>query len=178
LRTPTRILVVDDDPTNVEVLRVRLSAQGYEVVTAIDGEEGLQRACELEPDLVLLDVMMPKLDGISVLKELKADITLRFMLRLLRMRSVSSSSSRDPIGFMESIHSGMQGRYSGSPSMRKIWASCGLIGTILDSIYARARVNVNLELSRSGNGVRNGFRGRGQSAESALDTLYVARNRG
>jgi adenylate cyclase len=69
-------LVIDDDPTNVEVLRVRLSAQGYEVVTAIDGEEGLQRARELEPDLVLLDVMMPKLDGISVLKELKADITL------------------------------------------------------------------------------------------------------
>ena len=79
MRTPTRILVVDDDPVNVEVLRVRLSAQGYEVVTAIDGEEGLQRARELEPDLVLLDVMMPKLDGISVLKELKADITLRFM---------------------------------------------------------------------------------------------------
>jgi adenylate cyclase len=55
-------LVVDDDPINVEVLRVRLSAQGYEVVTAIDGEDGLQRARELEPDLVLLDVMMPKLD--------------------------------------------------------------------------------------------------------------------
>jgi adenylate cyclase len=61
------------------VLRVRLSAQGDEVVTAVDGEEALRRACELEPDLVLLDVMMPKLDGISVLKELKADITLRFI---------------------------------------------------------------------------------------------------
>jgi adenylate cyclase len=71
--------VVDDDPTNVEVLRVRLSAQGYEVVTAVDGEEALQRARELEPDLALLDVMMPKLDGISVLKELKADITLHFI---------------------------------------------------------------------------------------------------
>jgi CheY-like chemotaxis protein len=80
-------LVVDDDPTNVEVLRVRLSAQGYEVVTAIDGEEGLQRARELEPDLVLLDVMMPKLDGISVLKELKADITLRFMPVMTRATS-------------------------------------------------------------------------------------------
>jgi adenylate cyclase len=52
-------LVVDDDPTNVEVLRVRLSAQGYEVVTAADGDEALQRAHALEPDLVLLDVMMP-----------------------------------------------------------------------------------------------------------------------
>ena len=79
LRTPPRILVVDDDPTNVEVLRVRLSAQGYEVITAADGDEALQRARALEPDLVLLDVMMPKLDGISVLKELKADTTPRFV---------------------------------------------------------------------------------------------------
>jgi adenylate cyclase len=79
LRTPPRILVVDDDPTNVGVLRVRLSAQGYEVIIAVDGEEALQRARELEPDLVLLDVMLPKLDGISVLKELKADVTLGFI---------------------------------------------------------------------------------------------------
>jgi class 3 adenylate cyclase len=71
--------VVDDDPTNLEVLRVRLSAQGYEVVTAVDGEDALRRARELKPDLVLLDVMMPNLDGISVLKELKGDITLRYI---------------------------------------------------------------------------------------------------
>jgi CheY-like chemotaxis protein len=75
LRTPPRILVVDDNPTNLEVLQVRLSAQGYEIVTAVDGEDALRRRRELEPDLVLLDVMMPKLDGISVLKELKADTT-------------------------------------------------------------------------------------------------------
>ena len=79
MRTPPRILVVDDDPTNLEVLRVRLSAQGYEVVTAVDGEDALRRARELKPDLVLLDVMMPNLDGISVLKELKGDITLRYI---------------------------------------------------------------------------------------------------
>ena len=56
--------MVDDDATNLEVLRVRLSAQGYEVVAAVDGEDALRRARELKPDLVLLDVMMPKLDGI------------------------------------------------------------------------------------------------------------------
>ena len=71
--------MVDDDPTNLEVLRVRLSAQGYEVVIAVDGEDALRRARELKPDLVLLDVMMPKLDGISVLKELKGDITLGYI---------------------------------------------------------------------------------------------------
>jgi adenylate cyclase len=79
LRTPPRILVVDDNPTNLEILRVRLNAQGYEVVTAVDGEDALTRARELEPDLVLLDVMMPKLDGISVLKLLKQDTKLRFV---------------------------------------------------------------------------------------------------
>jgi adenylate cyclase len=79
LRTPPRILAVDDNPTNLEILRVRLNAQGYEVVTAVDGEDALARARELEPDLVLLDVMMPKLDGISVLKVLKQDSKLRFV---------------------------------------------------------------------------------------------------
>jgi adenylate cyclase len=73
LRTPPRILAVDDLPGNLEILRVRLEAQGYEVVTAVDGEDALARARELEPDLVLLDIMMPKLDGISVLKQLKQD---------------------------------------------------------------------------------------------------------
>ena len=79
MRNPPRILVVDDNPTNVEILRVRLSAQGYEVVTAADGEEALTQARALDPDLVLLDVMMPKLDGISVLKELKQDAKLKFV---------------------------------------------------------------------------------------------------
>ena len=79
MRNPPRILVVDDNPTNVEILRVRLDAQGYEVVTAADGEEALTQARALEPDLVLLDVMMPKLDGISVLKELKQDAKLQFV---------------------------------------------------------------------------------------------------
>jgi adenylate cyclase len=79
LRTPPRILAVDDNPTNLEILRARLNAHEYDVVTAEDGEAALSRARELEPDLVLLDIMMPKLDGISVLKQLKQDATLRFV---------------------------------------------------------------------------------------------------
>jgi class 3 adenylate cyclase len=79
LRTPPRILVVDDNATNREVLQVRLVAQGYEIVTAVDGEDALAKVREFEPDLVLLDVMMPKLDGISVVKQLKQDSKLRFI---------------------------------------------------------------------------------------------------
>ena len=77
MRTPPRILAVDDMPENLEILRVRLEANGYEVVTASDGEEGLAAARQLTPDLILLDVMMPKRDGISVVRELKADPALR-----------------------------------------------------------------------------------------------------
>jgi adenylate cyclase len=79
LRTPPRILIADDNPNNIEVLRVRLGAQGYDIVTAADGEEALTRARADDPDLILLDVMMPKRDGISVLKELKADSSSRFV---------------------------------------------------------------------------------------------------
>jgi class 3 adenylate cyclase/CheY-like chemotaxis protein len=73
LRNPPRILAVDDVPTNLDILRVRLESQGYEVFTAGDGEEALARAAELSPDLILLDIMMPKLDGIEVVKRLKQD---------------------------------------------------------------------------------------------------------
>ena len=58
---------------------MRLEAHGYEVVTAADGEEALARAREVGPDLVLLDIMMPKLDGISALKQLKQDTSLGFV---------------------------------------------------------------------------------------------------
>lgn len=58
---------------------MRLSAHGYEIVTAADGEEGLAKARALKPDLILLDIMMPRLDGISVLKELKRDESLGFI---------------------------------------------------------------------------------------------------
>jgi len=94
LRTPPRILVVDDNPTNLEVLRVRLIAHGYEVVTAVDGEDALNRVRGVAPDLVLLDVMMPKVDGISVVRELKQDNTLRFTPIIL---VTAKSDTRDVI---------------------------------------------------------------------------------
>jgi adenylate cyclase len=77
LRDPPLILAVDDTPENLEILSVRLEANGYRVETAEDGEEGLARARELQPDLILLDIMMPKLDGISVVRALKQDPVLK-----------------------------------------------------------------------------------------------------
>lgn len=77
MHDPPRILAVDDTPENLEILRLRLEANGYEVMTAADGEEGLVKVREFKPDLILLDIMMPKLDGISVVRTLKQDASLR-----------------------------------------------------------------------------------------------------
>ena len=78
MRTPPRILIVDDNATNVKVLQTRLVAEGYEVITAADGEEGLAAARQQAPDLILLDVMMPKLDGFEVCRRLRADAEFPF----------------------------------------------------------------------------------------------------
>jgi len=71
VRNPPRILIADDNPANVRILRMRLAADGHEIVTAGDGEEALAVANESQPDLILLDVMMPKIDGIEVCRRLK-----------------------------------------------------------------------------------------------------------
>lgn len=83
MRTPPLILAVDDVSENLEIVQMRLEANGYDVATASDGLEGLAKARALVPDLILLDIMMPKLDGISVLKEIKADPSLGFIPVLL-----------------------------------------------------------------------------------------------
>jgi class 3 adenylate cyclase len=79
LHTPPRILVVDDTPENLEIITMRLQAHGYDIVTAVDGEDALDKVTASTPDLVLLDIMMPKLDGIAVTKRLKADQSLPFI---------------------------------------------------------------------------------------------------
>ena len=68
---PETILVVDDDPDIARFVEVNLRSAGYEVSVAGDGEEALERATELRPDLVLLDVMMPRLDGFEVAQRLR-----------------------------------------------------------------------------------------------------------
>jgi DNA-binding response OmpR family regulator len=67
-----KILVVEDEPAMVAGLRDNFEFEGYEVITARDGVEGLQRALDESPDLVILDVMMPRMSGLEVCKQLRA----------------------------------------------------------------------------------------------------------
>lgn len=68
-----KILIVDDEKDLVETITFRLEASGYEVIAAYDGQEGLDKARSEHPDLILLDVMMPKMDGYQVCRLLKFD---------------------------------------------------------------------------------------------------------
>ncbi|PYY14132.1 MAG: DNA-binding response regulator [Acidobacteria bacterium] len=68
----TKILIVEDEPNMVAGLRDNFEFEGYEVLSAYDGSEGLEKALANSPDLVLLDVMMPKMSGLDVCKQLKA----------------------------------------------------------------------------------------------------------
>src|SRR5699024_1851965 len=68
-----KVLTVDDEPDVLLLCRVNLEFEGYEVVEASDGEEAMHKLREERPDVVLLDVMMPKMDGWQVLRAIKAD---------------------------------------------------------------------------------------------------------
>ena len=67
-----RILIVDDEKRIVNFLSSKLKASGYEVLTASNGLEGLEQAQAQEPDLIVLDLLMPKMDGLEMLKELRS----------------------------------------------------------------------------------------------------------
>src|SRR5579864_1382502 len=79
MRTPPLILIADDNPMNVDVLRARLAAHNYDLITAADGEQALAAAREHRPDLILLDVDMPKMDGLEVCRRLRGDDSVPFI---------------------------------------------------------------------------------------------------
>lgn len=71
-----KVLVCDDDPLLVELMEFRLQAKGFDVVTAVDGEDALHKVASEKPSLVVLDAMMPRLDGFETLRRIKEDVAL------------------------------------------------------------------------------------------------------
>ncbi|MFC2017242.1 response regulator transcription factor [Chloroflexota bacterium] len=92
---PGKILVVDDDPDILEALNMILESQGYQVVTARDGVEGLANLKAENPDLMVLDLMMPKMDGWAVCKELQDPRWSKYKdIPILILTSVREEASR------------------------------------------------------------------------------------
>jgi DNA-binding response OmpR family regulator len=98
MRTPPLILIVEDNPESLDILRARLTAHNYEVITAPDGEAGLTMAREQQPDLILLDIMMPKMDGIEVCRRIKEDPSLPFMPIIM---VTAKADSKDVVAGLE-----------------------------------------------------------------------------
>jgi len=91
--------VADDSPASLDILKVRLASQGYDVVTATDGQEALDAVLSHRPDLILLDVMMPRLDGFEVCRRLRADPTLPFIPIIL---VTAKDDTRDIVAGLDS----------------------------------------------------------------------------
>jgi two-component system cell cycle response regulator DivK len=72
-----KILIVEDEPKNLKLFRDLLQRVGYETIEATNGEQGVELARVMKPDLILMDIMMPKMDGLEATRIIKADATTR-----------------------------------------------------------------------------------------------------
>ena len=90
---PARVLIVDDDPHNRQLLEVMLTPEGYLISTAANGGEALAKVAEQPPDLILLDVMMPGMDGYQVVARIKSNLATQH-IRVLMLSALDDRNSR------------------------------------------------------------------------------------
>src|SRR5262245_60770788 len=95
--TKTKVLVIEDDRSLTEVLSYNLKAAGYEVLVATDGQDGLLKAQIKSPDIVVLDLMLPVVDGLDVCRRLRADASTKDLL--IVMLTAKAEESDELIGF-------------------------------------------------------------------------------
>ena len=88
---PKKILAVDDERHIVRLVQVNLQRAGYEVVTAYDGKEALEKVASEQPDLIVLDVMMPYMDGFEVLQNLRKNMSTRVKIINTWTKTVTST---------------------------------------------------------------------------------------
>lgn len=125
-----KLLVVDDSKDVVETLLRRLTREGYEVTVAFDGEEALQKVKEADPDIILLDLMMPKLNGFEVLKEVREKFKDKW-------RPIIIISAKDELESMQKCYSMEADHYLTKPcSIENILQG---IGTMISLLSARIK---------------------------------------
>ena len=92
-----KILVVDDEPELVKAMQIRIELAGYEILVACNGREGLAKAHKEKPDLIILDLMLPKMDGYKVCAMLKHDA--RYMKIPIIMLTARAQESDEKLGY-------------------------------------------------------------------------------
>lgn len=135
-----RILCIDDEPANLVLLEALLSPRGYDVIKATNGQEGLKIIKEQEVDIVLLDVMMPQLDGYTVCKKIKEDVEGR-NIPVIMLTALASKEDR-----VRSIEMGAEDFISKPFDQTEVLARIGMLLKVRESedaftytIYALAR---------------------------------------
>lgn len=92
---PIRVLVVDDDEVIRQLISLNLELEGYEVAAAVDGQDALERVQEWRPDVMTLDMMMPRLDGLATAAALRADpVTAHIRICLVSARAQAADRDR------------------------------------------------------------------------------------
>jgi DNA-binding response OmpR family regulator len=113
--TKARILVVDDDRPTVMIISSILKKQGYEVFTAFDGMNGLRKAREVKPDLVVLDIMMPLLNGYEVCRRLQSNPdTADISVLMLTAKGRIDAEAEEPTQYFDSVQDQLRGFDSGA----------------------------------------------------------------
>ena len=126
-----RVLVIEDEPAILELLRVNFEMEGFDVITATDGDEGLARAQSESPDVVVADIRMPRRDGLGVLTELKGDPATRDLPVILLSANAQRSDIQrglelgaddyvtkpfDPIALVERLNAAVERSAGGGPA--------------------------------------------------------------
>jgi len=110
MNRPHRILAIDDDPLTLHIVERVLQRHGYEVFTAYNGHDGIAKARDLKPDLVILDIMMPGLDGFQVCRRLREDPeTAVLTILMLSARGAIDKPATDPVDFAQRVRDQLQG---------------------------------------------------------------------
>jgi len=94
-----KILFIEDETTQIMMVQTRLEASGYEVISALDGEEGLKKVHEENPDLILLDLIIPKIDGLEVCRRLKGSVDTNNIPVIV----ITASGTRDVEGMCHAV---------------------------------------------------------------------------
>ncbi len=113
-----KILIVDDEKQITRLLKIRMESFGYETDIAYDGEEGLAKVQQYKPDLIILDVMMPKMDGFEVCRRLKGDPFLKNIPVI--MLSVKAEEQANDLGVISGADDYMPKPFEPAILMEKI----------------------------------------------------------
>jgi two-component system alkaline phosphatase synthesis response regulator PhoP len=131
--SPGKVLIADDEPDIIEILKYNLEKEGYHVVTAKDGNEALDKAKHTLPDLIVLDMMMPKKTGMEVLELLRAQSAFRDTM-ILFLTAISDESTQ-----LKSFHTGADD-YISKP------VSTGVFVSKVNALFRRLKKTENKRL--------------------------------